>query len=41
MYVDPMEHELLNISNNEVQDNDYISSLEADELEERFNYCYV
>lgn len=29
MYVDPMEHELLDISNNQVQDNDYISSLEA------------
>lgn len=29
MSVDPIEHELLDISNNEVEDSDNISSLEA------------
>ena len=29
MYVDPMEHELVDLSNNEVEDNDSISSIEA------------
>ena len=29
MYVDPMEHELVDLSNNEVEDNDSISSIKA------------
>lgn len=29
MFVDPMAHELLDISNNKIQDNDNISNLEA------------